>query len=249
MMKKLNRTYMKVTNVIGILLILGAMCIISVLYNSYEIAQLKKANIEMQNIQYKQVEALQHMTGVMENVNKTVREQQVSRANAQRERQRIMAIKTFRIDGDTDLSNSLDISENEMNRIIDNWDDSTKHGTTFKGKGAVFIKAAKESGLSPLYLLAHAAWESNWGNSYIAKEKGNYFGINATDSNPYSNAYNMGSDVDQGIIAGAKWIKANYYDKGCTTLNKMIYKGNYASAKDAWINGITQITNASVKML
>lgn len=246
---KVNLNNSRVCNIIAALLILGAICIISVFYNTYEIKQLQKENNELRKIQEQQVQATHQLVELVETTNRIAREQQVSRANAQRERQRIMAIKNFRLNGDTDLKNDLNLSVDEMNKIIDEWNDSTRNGTTFKGKGAVFIQAAKETGLSPLYILAHAAWESNWGNSYIAREKGNYFGINATDSNPYSNAYNMGSDVDQGIIAGAKWIKANYYDKGCTTLNKMIYDGNYASAADKWISGITQITNASIRML
>ena len=59
----------------------------------------------------------------------------------------------------------------------------------------------------------------------------------------------MGDSVDDGIINGAVWIKNNYYNQGYTTLNEMVYAGNYASAKGKWVNGITSIANSSIRML
>lgn len=141
------------------------------------------------------------------------------------------------------------VSVDEMNKIIAHWDKYVKGGTPFKNKGEVFVKASKESGLDPVYILAHAAWESGWGKSEIAKAKRNYFGIAAFDSNPYECAYNMGNSLDAGIIQGAKWIKANYYDRGCKNLNDMIALGNYASDKINWMNGIVSIMKESYAVI
>jgi len=176
----------------------------------------------------------------------TKRTQPVSRAGIHRELPKVEEIKS--IDSDTDLCGYVFLTDDDMDKIIDSWDDRVRNGTSFKNKGHVFIQASRETGLNPIYILAHAAWESNWGNSYLAKNRGNYFGINAIDSNP-DKAYAMGSSVDEGIVEGAKWIKSEYYDNGCTTLNEMIYKGNYASDKGKWINGITNIANTSYKVL
>lgn len=152
-------------------------------------------------------------------------------------------VRNMRFSGDTDLSCNRTITATTINKIIDGWG----YNTPFKGKGEVFAKAGRITGLNPIYILAHAAWESGWGTSYLAKNKGNYFGINAVDSNP-NRAYYMGDSVDDGIIQGAIWIKKNYYDKGHNTLNKMVYNGNYASAKGEWVTGIKSIMNESCSL-
>lgn len=153
------------------------------------------------------------------------------------------------INSQSNLSNKLTyITENDMNRIIDYWDKYCG-GTPFKNKGSIFIEASQESGLDPVYLLAHAAWESGWGKSYIAVDKHNYYGISAYDHNPYNSAYTMGNSVESGIISGAKWIKANYYDQGCTSLQAMIDIGNYASDNIKWINGIVSIMRTSYSII
>lgn len=141
------------------------------------------------------------------------------------------------------------LTTDEMNKIIAYWDKYVDGGTPFKNKGDVFIKASKESGLDPVYILAHAAWESRWGKSEIAQDKHNYFGIAAFDANPYDCAYNMGSSLDTGIIQGAKWIKMNYYDKGYKNLNDMIALGNYASDRINWVNGIVSIMKESYAVI
>lgn len=151
----------------------------------------------------------------------------------------------------TDLCAEVDLDEDDMNKIIDSWDVHVKNGTPFKNKGRAFIEASRETGLNPIYILAHAAWESNWGKSYLAKNRSNYFGISAFDSDP-DKAYAMGDSVDEGIIQGAKWIKKEYYDNGCTTLDGMIYnntRGAYASDQSKWISGIVSIANSSYRVL
>lgn len=146
-------------------------------------------------------------------------------------------------------TNNINISVNDMNTIIDYWSKFAK-GTPFKGNGEAFIKASKISGLDPIYLLAHAAWESDWGRSYIARTKGNYYGIAAYDNNPVNSAYHMGNTLYDGIINGAIWINNEYYSQGYTSLDSMIYGGKmYASAKDKWIHGILSIMKTSYSIL
>lgn len=140
------------------------------------------------------------------------------------------------------------LDENDMNKIIDYWDSHIQGGTTFKGKGALFIEASRQSGLDPVYILSHAAWESKWGKSELAINKANYFGIAAYDFNPYSSAYVMGTSMESGIINGAIWIKRNYYDNGYTNLNSMIQYGNYASDQN-WPEGISNIMRISYDIL
>ena len=111
-------------------------------------------------------------------------------------------------------------SVEELDALIDWWEPRILNGegTTFKGQGWAFYKAWEETGIDPLVILGIAAWESGWGNSPIAMDKHNYFGIAAYDHDPYNCAKDMGDSVGEGIINGAIWIKEHYYDKGYTTM-------------------------------
>ena len=61
------------------------------------------------------------------------------------------------VDRYSDLSNKyITITSDTMNKIIDVWEDRNGYKTPFHGKGSVFIKASKKSGLDPLYIFAHA---------------------------------------------------------------------------------------------
>jgi beta-N-acetylglucosaminidase len=125
---------------------------------------------------------------------------------------------------DQDLGVWSPISVSELNDYIN------KHApknSPFRGNADIFIKAGQQSGLDPRYLLAHAALESGWGTSNIAKKKNNYFGIGAFDSSPYKSAYSFTSGLAAGIIEGAKWISNNYYNGKYSqrTLNQMRNNG------------------------
>jgi len=127
---------------------------------------------------------------------------------------------------------------------LDKWIDSkAPQGSMMRGMGATFLKAGQQYGLDPRYLVAHAAEESAWGTSRIAKDKGNFFGIGAFDNSPYSSAYEFknggGSAAENGIMGGAKWISEKYYGKGNTTLDKM-HQAGYATNGD-WASNIASI--------
>jgi beta-N-acetylglucosaminidase len=154
-----------------------------------------------------------------------------------------------KISSKTDLKKNNEITAEQMNAIIDYWNNRCG-GTPFKGQGHVFIQASKETGYDPIYILAHAALESGWGKTKLATNKYNYFGINAVDSNP-NLAYSMGNSLEAGIVEGAKWINTKYYERGYTSLYDMIYTAPapYASARDSWINNIVSIMNSSYKII
>ena len=92
--------------------------------------------------------------------------------------------------------------------------------------GTELLKASSASGMDPRYLLIHAALESGWGTSTLAKA-GNLFGIGAFDSNPMN-----GMNYTGGFAVGAKWIRDHYYNKGNSTMRKMWNNsnpGNYST--------------------
>lgn len=141
------------------------------------------------------------------------------------------------VSGDTDLGRYVNISKEEFNKWVN---EKAPKSSPFYNKGDVFLKASEITGLDPKYIFAHAALESGYGSSHLALTRGNYFGINAVDSNPGA-AYHMGECLESGVIEGAKWIKEKYYNKGRTTLNKMKAAG-YAS-DDKWVSMIVSLMN------
>lgn len=132
----------------------------------------------------------------------------------------------------------------EMNKWIN---DRAPKDSIFIGKGKEFLEVSKEVDLDPRYLVAHAALESSWGTSKIAKDKNNFYGIGAYNSSPYESAKSF-PNTKSGILEGAKWIKTNYIEQGQDTLYKMQYgKKTYCTLDDgvtpdsSWISKIVAI--------
>lgn len=136
-------------------------------------------------------------------------------------------------------------TEQELN----DWIKSKNASSPFNGHADIFIEAAKQSGLDPRYIVAHAALESGWGTSKIAQDKNNYFGIGAFDSSPYASAYKFGSGLAAGIIGGANWIAENYYNSKYQqkTLRQMRWNnGVHQYATDSgWDTKIAQIMSGA----
>ena len=96
---------------------------------------------------------------------------------------------------------------------------------------SVFINAAME--------LAFAIHESGWGNSQIAKDKNNLFGINAYDSDPYNSATSF--DTVQDCIEyhvqyflGTRYFDPAYYVSYGTNFGNKYQGMNYKYASDAF---------------
>ena len=95
---------------------------------------------------------------------------------------------------------------------LNNWIKASNSKSPFNGQGQVFLEAQKQSGLDARYILAHAALESAWGTSNIARKYNNYFGIGAFDTNPENAKTYSNPGLAAGIIQGSKWIAKNYYN-------------------------------------
>lgn len=182
----------------------------------------------------KQLEELNQRT-------KEIKMAQEKHRNALKEAKEGLSIYT-----DLDAGEKISLNADDMNRIIDGWTSHLSEDSVLKGHGEAFIIASRETGLDPVYLLAHAIIESGSGTSYLAKTRYNFFGINAVDANP-DLAYNMGDGVDEGIIAGAYWIKSNFYDNGYTSLYEMA-QGGYAT-NPRWASDIASVYNDAIDYL
>lgn len=149
--------------------------------------------------------------------------------------------------GDYSSKNLSDYSIMTVDELNEWIKERAPEDSPFIGKADVFLKASADTNLDPKYLVAHAALESKWGKSNIAQSKNNYFGIGAFNATPTSSSYTFNTGLESGIIEGSEWIKQNYFNKGQTTLNGMIYGGPaYCQLSDGtpdqkWIDRITNI--------
>lgn len=86
-------------------------------------------------------------------------------------------------------------------------------GCPLSNMGDSFIYAQETWGVNAVYLLAHAALESAWGTSAIARDKNNYFGFMAYDSNPYHSAATFQTGHDCVLYVSA-YIRRAYLSEG-----------------------------------
>lgn len=233
--------------------IIAVMLIVIAIASFFTSVKIQQTNDRMENIEQQleerdkgEKEILNHLEDIktQQEEIKKIEKQKLEKEKLHAEAVNNLASQGF--DRRTDLGSNVELSAKDMDRIIDKWSDHMKNGTRFKGKGATFVEAAKETGLNPIYLMAHAALESSWGNSDMARDRHNYYGINAVDTNP-NRADRMGDSIDEGIIAGAHWIKSNFYDHGYRTLEEM-QRANYAT-DPSWEGNIEKIADASTQML
>ncbi|TYR76006.1 S-layer protein [Rossellomorea vietnamensis] len=86
---------------------------------------------------------------------------------------------------------------------LDDFLKQARPGSPLIGTGSAFKKAEQEIGTNALYFLAHAIHESRWGESKIARDKNNLFGVGAIDSCPYECARSYDS-YESGILEVAE---------------------------------------------
>lgn len=120
----------------------------------------------------------------------------------------------------TSIEKRGDVTLDDMEKVIQHY--RRKNGKTYF-EAKYFIEASDISGLDPVYIFAHAAVESGYGEHHAGKY--NYFGIGCFDGLGASRAYKFDS-VEHGIIYGSLWIRENYFDRGQTSVHTMRYSPN-----------------------
>jgi len=244
--RRLKKVHMRVSAILVILLVIAAV-------NGYLLSrmnQIEKEYDEIKVVSQQSKEANQQVLNMLQEIKdkQEMKEQQIryQKMLEEKHKNQILQLKAEGFSADTDITEDTGIKAEDMDRIIAFYDSHIKGGTGFTGKGYVFVEAAKQTGINPVYLFAHAATESSYGNSYYAKTRGNYFGINAVDGNE-DRASHLGDSVDEGIVNGAYWIKHNYVDNGYTTIREM-HEAGYASDKN-WSQTICSVANTSLEVL
>jgi len=107
-----------------------------------------------------------------------------------------------------------------------------------KGLGRDFNYYAEQNNIDVFHVIAHAALESGWGTSKIAKDKNNLFGWNAVDNSAYDSAYGFSSYKDC-IKEWCKWWSEVYLEPSGGQFrgnNEYCVNVVYASSSVAGIN-------------
>lgn len=126
-----------------------------------------------------------------------------------------------------------DITKDEFISTVKNYivpSGSGKYGTYKWGYERYFIPNAENFydiatsyGLDPRFIFCIGIHESEFGTSAIANEKGNFFGWNANDSNPYGDASSF-YDMSDGIETVCKGLK-QYITPGTWQYKGIVEKG------------------------
>jgi len=89
----------------------------------------------------------------------------------------------------------------------------------FYGLSRAIMETATFYQIDPIYILAHAIHESNWGKSRIAADKKNLFGYGAVDKTPYDSAYTFPS------LEFCVWFVMDRIQKNYLRTNGQFYGG------------------------
>jgi LysM repeat protein len=120
-------------------------------------------------------------------------------------------------------------------------------GTGLAGLGASFLQIESQYGINALFAAAHAAQESAWGNSYLAENRNNLYGINAVDSYPNA-AYGYPSKAAC-IEYYGQFLKTDYLTAGGVYYNGETIHDvfvDYSSSHDLEATNIASIMNEMV---
>ena len=153
----------------------------------------------------------------------------------------------------TDLLNRENISEMQINEIIDILCDSNSHkASNFKKTGDAFIYASQITGYDPIFLVSLALNMSNFNATKNDADVYDVYGIGECDSRYIGDI--TGDTISQSIINGACYIREEYYDWNWeTTICDMCYGSGglfYSSSNsDQWAYNVASTMNKGYNIL
>jgi hypothetical protein len=142
---------------------------------------------------------------------------------------------------ETNLNSSVTVTGSEVDAAIQ----AIRSDSPLVGLGQTIVDVSQREGIHPLYIVAHAAWESTWGTSRLARDKNNLFGYRAYDSCPYECAQTFNTKAES-IETVMPIIRADYLMEGSRYYNGPTLMGmnvRYATDQN-WKNGIADIMNS-----
>jgi uncharacterized protein YgiM (DUF1202 family) len=145
------------------------------------------------------------------------------------------------------VETNLNAKTNFTGAQIDEAIRSVRSDSPLIGLGDAMVFTGEQESINALYIAAHAAWESAWGTSDIARYKNNLYGWGAYDSCPYECAKSFSSKDDciDYVMAQIKDLyltPGGQYYEGPTLLEM---NENYAT-DNSWAEGIRDVMNSLV---
>ncbi|MEI5908345.1 PA14 domain-containing protein [Bacillus spongiae] len=140
---------------------------------------------------------------------------------------------------EVDLRKPSDITAQD---IVDFFDRKNRSGSLLKQYAQDFINVQNKTGVNAQYLVAHAIWETGWGESTLTEYKRNFFGYGAYDSCPVTCAFYFPTG-DDSISYVAYQVKKDYLTPGGRYYNGPDLVGmnvKYATDQN-WKNGIADL--------
>ncbi|MDQ0269134.1 SH3 domain-containing protein [Cytobacillus purgationiresistens] len=108
-----------------------------------------------------------------------------------------------------DLLKPSNVTAEEINRYIKDYESRTGKKSIIAGKGQAFINAGNKYGVNAHFLAALTIHESAFGTSNLSYGKFNLFGLKAFDSAPFDAALRF-QTVDEGIEYEAAYVRYSY---------------------------------------
>lgn len=142
---------------------------------------------------------------------------------------------------DSDLTRLATVSGAQLDAAIK----AIRSDSPLIGLGQGFVDIGKKHGINAFYIAAHAAWESSWGTSQLARDKNNLFGYGAYDSCPYECAWTF-KTKEECVDTVMLLVKTDYLTEDGKYYHGASLRGmNVAYATDQnWQNGIASIMNS-----
>ena len=145
----------------------------------------------------------------------------------ERDRERRKVIATWNITSDSNMTYE------KVEKLVE--------GTFLDGSEQALIDSEDKYGISTLFTYAVACLESGYGQSNIARDKNNLYGMNAEDHDPYNRAFSYSSKTES-IYDFIERIDKYYVDRGLVYLD--IINKKYSSDDD-WHNKVWEIMNSA----
>ncbi|MCO7177118.1 GW domain-containing glycosaminoglycan-binding protein [Sporolactobacillus kofuensis] len=142
----------------------------------------------------------------------------------------------------------LKIASNITATDIQNYFNARHPDSLLKNYAQDFIDAQNQYGVNAQYLVAHAIWETGWGNSNLATYKHNIYGFGAYDGSPFASAYYFPT-IQDCINYVASYIRNNYLNSDgkyySATYGATLQGMNEHYATDTnWSAGIASVMNS-----
>jgi len=137
---------------------------------------------------------------------------------------------------DMDLLNRMDITEDDMNKIIDYYLSHCENNESiFNGKGGVFCQASNSNGLDPIFILMATALRYGWG-------------YNRNDVVLTSDNTDVNKQFAADVESIANCFYDGYYSNGYHSISEIV-ESNKNTDLSKWAETITSMMDKAYKII